>query len=157
MIRRPPRSTRTDTLFPYTTLFRSRHTALRQPGRSLSRGLLPSRWLALSSKADRGKRRPFRRHPDVVVSLRANPPSEQNLSVPHLGVSMMERRARLARGDNRFPLAPARRGPRWFRRPGAEPLFVPAPRREAGQWQKTDSPRRSLRTLVHQGNPKIPE
>src|SRR3546814_2091029 len=27
MIRRPPRSTRTDTLFPYTTLFRSRWTA----------------------------------------------------------------------------------------------------------------------------------
>src|SRR3546814_10840929 len=26
MIRRPPRSTRTDTLFPYTTLFRSRAT-----------------------------------------------------------------------------------------------------------------------------------
>src|SRR3546814_10884063 len=30
MIRRPPRSTRTDTLFPYTTLFRSR-TVLRGP------------------------------------------------------------------------------------------------------------------------------
>src|SRR3546814_12638513 len=28
MIRRPPRSTRTDTLFPYTTLFRSLHAAL---------------------------------------------------------------------------------------------------------------------------------
>src|SRR3546814_9821441 len=27
MIRRPPRSTRTDTLFPYTTLFRSARTA----------------------------------------------------------------------------------------------------------------------------------
>src|SRR3546814_6240695 len=27
MIRRPPRSTRTDTLFPYTTLFRSAGTA----------------------------------------------------------------------------------------------------------------------------------
>src|SRR3546814_1982529 len=27
MIRRPPRSTRTDTLFPYTTLFRSRRDA----------------------------------------------------------------------------------------------------------------------------------
>src|SRR3546814_17218655 len=27
MIRRPPRSTRTDTLFPYTTLFRSRRTS----------------------------------------------------------------------------------------------------------------------------------
>src|SRR3546814_10960509 len=25
MVRRPPRSTRTDTLFPYTTLFRSAH------------------------------------------------------------------------------------------------------------------------------------
>src|SRR3546814_6361899 len=31
MIRRPPRSTRTDTLFPYTTLFRSRFAALRDP------------------------------------------------------------------------------------------------------------------------------
>src|SRR3546814_5965050 len=28
MIRRPPRSTRTDTLFPYTTLFRSRHPVI---------------------------------------------------------------------------------------------------------------------------------
>src|SRR3546814_10981696 len=27
MIRRPPRATRTDTLFPYTTLFRSAHKA----------------------------------------------------------------------------------------------------------------------------------
>src|SRR3546814_1340343 len=31
MIRRPPRSTRTDTLFPYTTLFRSPPSA-RRPG-----------------------------------------------------------------------------------------------------------------------------
>src|SRR3546814_11084149 len=31
MIRRPPRSTRTDTLFPYTTLFRSRHAAGDRP------------------------------------------------------------------------------------------------------------------------------
>src|SRR3546814_7828599 len=30
MIRRPPRSTRTDTLFPYTTLFRSVHHRHRQ-------------------------------------------------------------------------------------------------------------------------------
>src|SRR3546814_15911636 len=36
MIRRPPRSTRTDTLFPYTTLFRSgdhRHALPRRSGR----------------------------------------------------------------------------------------------------------------------------
>src|SRR3546814_19387973 len=32
MIRRPPRSTRTDTLFPYTTLFRSSRFCLSSPG-----------------------------------------------------------------------------------------------------------------------------
>src|SRR3546814_6488425 len=32
MIRRPPRSTRTDTLFPYTTLFRSVHAKARRRG-----------------------------------------------------------------------------------------------------------------------------
>src|SRR3546814_5941743 len=32
MIRRPPISTRTDTLFPYTTLFRSVHSARRRRG-----------------------------------------------------------------------------------------------------------------------------
>src|SRR3546814_12510977 len=47
MIRRPPRSTRTDTLFPYTTLFRSdslvegkRHRAFDR-GHAGSRGILP--------------------------------------------------------------------------------------------------------------------
>src|SRR3546814_5522379 len=35
MIRRPPRSTRTDTLFPYTTLFRSVGDVCNTPGRSL--------------------------------------------------------------------------------------------------------------------------
>src|SRR3546814_7404724 len=36
MIRRPPRSTRTDTLFPYTTLFRSVRRAVRSRVRGLS-------------------------------------------------------------------------------------------------------------------------
>src|SRR3546814_16965329 len=31
LIQRPPRSTRTDTLFPYTTLFRSHHECREQP------------------------------------------------------------------------------------------------------------------------------
>src|SRR3546814_13401129 len=47
MIRRPPRSTRTDTLFPYTTLFRSmRHPCPKQvlrrtgrPGRNRAAGM----------------------------------------------------------------------------------------------------------------------
>src|SRR3546814_7627577 len=45
MTRRPPRSTRTDTLFPYTTLFRS------PEGRRLSSG---------------GRQRPRRRRPGVA-------------------------------------------------------------------------------------------
>src|SRR3546814_2534294 len=36
MIRRPPRSTRTDTLFPYTTLFRSNTLAASAPSTSAS-------------------------------------------------------------------------------------------------------------------------
>src|SRR3546814_7633515 len=43
MIRRPPRSTRTDTLFPYTTLFRSTRPgrAGTTPGRRHARGAGP--------------------------------------------------------------------------------------------------------------------
>src|SRR3546814_17491056 len=43
MIRRPPRSTRTDTLFPYTTLFRSADGCIAFPSarRPLLRGLQP--------------------------------------------------------------------------------------------------------------------
>src|SRR3546814_7402465 len=48
MIRRPPRSTRTDTLFPYTTLFRSPDaTALRRNGRRAKSGMMRWIWLAL--------------------------------------------------------------------------------------------------------------
>src|SRR3546814_5210047 len=39
MIRRPPRSTRTDTLFPYTTLFRSHETPGRIPQGQSNPGL----------------------------------------------------------------------------------------------------------------------
>src|SRR3546814_8235887 len=38
MLRRPPRSTRTDTLFPYTTLFRSRRQAAEVQPRCPTRG-----------------------------------------------------------------------------------------------------------------------
>src|SRR3546814_14917988 len=41
MIRRPPRSTRTDTLFPYTTLFRSDPQDLVDPQVSFERQVLP--------------------------------------------------------------------------------------------------------------------
>src|SRR3546814_7169086 len=55
MIRRPPRSTRTDTLFPYTTLFRSielylrERTAMSQVTITLSRLLGAAALLALAA------------------------------------------------------------------------------------------------------------
>src|SRR3546814_3608863 len=56
MIRRPPRSTRTDTLFPYTTLFRSGRSVFdrfwartarldRQARHTMEIGAAPARWL----------------------------------------------------------------------------------------------------------------
>src|SRR3546814_1331238 len=45
MIRRPPRSTRTDTLFPYTTLFRSDEKAVLKPGPNGPVGVV---WIDLS-------------------------------------------------------------------------------------------------------------
>src|SRR3546814_5611263 len=43
MIRRPPRSTRTDTLFPYTTLFRSDRIC-KVAGCSFTRSLADGQW-----------------------------------------------------------------------------------------------------------------
>src|SRR3546814_20905675 len=43
MIRRPPRSTRTDTLFPYTTLFRAAHQARRYRQRAQQKKGAPPR------------------------------------------------------------------------------------------------------------------
>src|SRR3546814_18431387 len=57
MIRRPPRSTRTDTLFPYTTLFRSG-----QPFGAREAGTIGAQ--SLSSR---------RRHPAALCTGRARP------------------------------------------------------------------------------------
>src|SRR3546814_3156763 len=59
MIRRPPRSTRTDTLFPYTTLFRSRRSwrrrrsGCRHRGRRRRRNLIHRRAMARGPKKHR--------------------------------------------------------------------------------------------------------
>src|SRR3546814_6889527 len=63
MIRRPPRSTRTDTLFPYTTLFRSVHhqRRLRRAGEPhalhhrIGDGYDPARRIARSGAAARSE------------------------------------------------------------------------------------------------------
>src|SRR3546814_13921123 len=67
MIRRPPRSTRTDTLFPYTTLFRSRPSRM-SGGLCAWMGVICSkpRPCRLSSKA--GKR--GREEKGALVTIR---------------------------------------------------------------------------------------
>src|SRR3546814_19854626 len=59
MIRRPPRSTRTDTLFPYTTLFRSTNILRRRRGR-------PRRLFSDSHEATKPQRFPNPIRPELV-------------------------------------------------------------------------------------------
>src|SRR3546814_2519552 len=54
MIRRPPRSTRTDTLFPYTTLFRSDHSQP-QPAHS-PESQADMNWVIASANTNIGSR-----------------------------------------------------------------------------------------------------
>src|SRR3546814_2094368 len=51
MIRRPPRSTRTDTLFPYTTLFRSRAPCSCKARAAPARILPPNRFTSRARAA----------------------------------------------------------------------------------------------------------
>src|SRR3546814_3699448 len=68
MIRRPPRSTRTDTLFPYTTLFRS-SDAVTANGVTVSRGQVD---LGAVIKALGLHKVRVRLHPEVAVTVTAN-------------------------------------------------------------------------------------
>src|SRR3546814_17216914 len=73
MIRRPPRSTRTDTLFPYTTLFRSavpavgfplaRHRAGADRARPVAAGGAGARGAVARRRSGPGRHRPTRRRP----------------------------------------------------------------------------------------------
>src|SRR3546814_1816438 len=81
MIRRPPRSTRTDTLFPYTTLFRSRNRKV------------PAFWVLMThaNLSTRGpppisvnhqslNRRSVRAHAGAAVAFVTGPRSEEHTS-----------------------------------------------------------------------------
>src|SRR3546814_4157505 len=70
MIRRPPRSTRTDTLFPYTTLFRSVRHPLRRADGELRPDLAARRRRLLPSAT------PIRRRPDRRRGQGVTPMSE---------------------------------------------------------------------------------
>src|SRR3546814_8639556 len=78
MIRRPPRSTRTDTLFPYTTLFRSYHE-----GRGA--GCADDARREAAAVAQRCAGDPATRHPalqlvDRIAARRARHRSEEHTS-----------------------------------------------------------------------------
>src|SRR3546814_6416903 len=77
MIRRPPRSTLTDTLFPYTTLFRS----ARHPARLAGRRIRPHR--PVGSRLLLGRSRPRdgdRPDARVAHARRRDPRSEEHTS-----------------------------------------------------------------------------
>src|SRR3546814_5178070 len=98
MRRPPPRSTRTDTLFPYTTLFRSRHA------RNLSRRLSPER-----GRAERVQLRARGR-------CRAVPPLRRLRGRGPAPGRTRPAAARLRAGDEGLAqLQPARRAPRDLR------------------------------------------
>src|SRR3546814_12018183 len=80
MIRRPPRSTRTDTLFPYTTLFRSERTFLTKlavavgpvpgtPGAAGAQGALLSQRHAIDTLAQSERNGRSEEHTSELQSL----------------------------------------------------------------------------------------
>src|SRR3546814_20135033 len=87
MIRRPPRSTRTDTLFPYTTLFRS-HDVLKSAGR-ITLGFTA---FTIGVKAIRGPKasipatsaQPLELTPEVMAWLRSVPTLGAAAAAPQL-------------------------------------------------------------------------
>src|SRR3546814_694873 len=82
MIRRPPRSTRTDTLFPYTTLFRlllpvpedQRQATQRVPGSGSFLGLLHRRKRSVLPDALPGDERNAQAYPGLHWCLRVLEP-----------------------------------------------------------------------------------
>src|SRR3546814_6016097 len=79
MIRRPPRSTRTDTLFPYTTLFRSGLRLARQAGRE-DPGLKEAVWELLLEAGETLSRLPNRERGWLSAASRAHWRSEEHTS-----------------------------------------------------------------------------
>src|SRR3546814_620225 len=80
MIRRPPRSTRTDTLFPYTTLFRSLPSKGQIRTEHLAGAERPGRWGAVAGGRPFGRWRLDLRSAGLPLSTpgpdnRAHPPS----------------------------------------------------------------------------------
>src|SRR3546814_1409672 len=70
MIRRPPRSTRTDTLFPYTTLFRSRFEETQHAVELLVRNERPHVVALVEARTDLDLLRAIRNRSEYLVERR---------------------------------------------------------------------------------------
>src|SRR3546814_13945353 len=106
MIRRPPRSTRTDTLFPYTTLFRSFHVrrvalATRLAAAVVQRLQRLARGLSVAERAERGRVVHFQSDPQRLVR-------RQRGCVRQGLLQQRQRRFRLRREQHRGRLLGAR-------------------------------------------------
>src|SRR3546814_2890478 len=101
MIRRPPRSTRTDTLFPYTTLFRSPHPlaqsgqhipdrlALSEPRIRAPRSLpakaesrIPAQWLTQRSEEHTSELQSLMRISYAVFCLKKKNKNKSTITIP---------------------------------------------------------------------------
>src|SRR3546814_21001285 len=81
MIRRPPRSTRTDTLFPYTTLFRSERRGMVLDAAILAGCLLLVSFLLFEIRESRREAEPERKARDAaILANQAKSRSPANLS-----------------------------------------------------------------------------
>src|SRR3546814_19350441 len=109
MIRRPPRSTRTDTLFPYTTLFRS----LQAIADSLEEAIATETRVETQVKTRVG---PGQRTPDQILTLlRGQPertPEEVADFIGRALSTVMRPGARLP-SESRLRHARTQRGGRW--------------------------------------------
>src|SRR3546814_15051606 len=128
MIRRPPRSTRTDTLFPYTTLFRS-FTAC-----------MPSKSLLHDAVAGTGWAE-ARAHRDAVIEHLDD--GSHTDALEQVGVTVVRSTATLV-GEGVVEAL----GRRWRARPvvlapGSSPVVPPTPGLAPGPWPTTEPTRGS--------------
>src|SRR3546814_4787295 len=104
MIRRPPRSTRTDTLFPYTTLFRSvrlvSFQALKEPAHL---ALTPFGQIPTRSEEHTSELQSLMRISYAVFCLKKK---KDNLKNPTLSV-LVQRRNRFLNNDTHSPTYPS--------------------------------------------------
>src|SRR3546814_7061606 len=99
MIRRPPRSTRTDTLFPYTTLFRSKLAAnprlreyvqerlsgqIRRPDGSLVVGPVSPQWIGRNKPHRKDRRGVSGWSPEQIANrIKLDFPDDDSMRISH--------------------------------------------------------------------------